>query len=64
MTEARTRVVEDRRWLSEGMEKPDFTMEALKHHMLFRPLAKGPLSGFIAWQGQLVLRTCNRANGK
>ncbi|KAN0088695.1 hypothetical protein V8E55_005752 [Tylopilus felleus] len=39
-TEVRKCVVGEKRRLSEGMEKPDFRLEALKHYALFRPLAK------------------------
>ncbi|KAF8342802.1 uncharacterized protein EI90DRAFT_3030298 [Cantharellus anzutake] len=40
-------VVGDRRRSSEGMEKPDYRLEALKHYTLFRSLAKSLWSGFL-----------------
>lgn len=46
-TEVRKCVVGDRRRLSEGMEKPDFRLEALKHYTLFHILAKVCWSEFV-----------------
>ena len=34
--------------LNEGMEMPDFRLEAMKHYILFRSLAKGLWSEFLA----------------
>ena len=41
-------VVGERRQLDEGMEMPDFRLEALKHFVLFRSLAKSLWSEFLA----------------
>ena len=49
MTEVRKcEVVGETGQLNEGMEMPDFRLEALKHYILFRSLAKGLWSGFLA----------------
>ena len=49
MTEVRKcEVVGERGQLNEGMEMPDFRLEALKHYILFRFLAKSLWSEFLA----------------
>jgi len=47
LTEVRKCVVGKRGRLSEGMEQPDFRLEALKHYILFRSLAKSLWSEFL-----------------
>jgi hypothetical protein len=47
VTEVKKCVVGERRRLSEGMEQPDFRKDALKHYILFRPLAKNLWSEFL-----------------
>ncbi|KAF9529859.1 hypothetical protein CPB83DRAFT_875338 [Crepidotus variabilis] len=47
LTEVKKYVVGDRRRLGEGMNNPDFRLEALKHYSLFLPLATSLWSEFL-----------------
>ncbi|KIJ17164.1 hypothetical protein PAXINDRAFT_73571 [Paxillus involutus ATCC 200175] len=47
VTKVRSCTVVGSGWLSDGMDIPDFRLEALKHYVLFRPLAKSLWSQFL-----------------
>lgn len=47
VTQVRKCIVGEKRRASEGMHRPDFRVEALKHYMLFRSLAKGHWLDFL-----------------